>query len=92
MFSILKRRKHNDFARLLQRIESDVMYRATKAFTANYPKAPIYPIHDNFITTAAYKEPLRELLTTELERCTGYKPKLSEALWTPENAEIKNEL
>jgi len=92
VFSILKRRKHNEFAGLLQRIESEVMYRTTRAFCDMYPNAPIYTIHDNYITTVSYKQHLRELLATELEKWTGYKPKLSETNWKPENAKIEIEI
>lgn len=92
VFSILKRRKYNDFAKLLQRIESNVMYSISRAFNRFYPDAPIYTIHDNFITTEAYKTQLNDLLIRMLPKYVGQKPNLSETIWKPGNAKIKIEI
>ena len=74
IFSIFKRRKHNDFAKLLHRIESSAMYGITEAFNRLYPDTPIFPIHDNFITTEAFKWRLNDLIITELTKYVGQRP------------------
>ena len=93
VFDVFKKRKHRDFALLLQRIESELLlYRIGKMFCAAYPDAPLFSIHDSLATTEEYKNQLHDLIISGLLKLTGATPTLKEERWSPENANVNVEI
>jgi hypothetical protein len=97
VFDLLKSRPVNDsnethyqdFAILLQRIESDaVLNLITRRFHETFQDAPIFTIHDCIATDVEHEEVLTEIINSELVNFLGTKPTLKPEYWKPDNAEL----
>jgi hypothetical protein len=57
----------------------------TKRVAIEFPKAPLFTIHDSVATTEDYKEAVLKIMDDELTELTGFPPKLKVDYWGAEN-------
>ena len=81
---------YEDFAILLQRIESHmILNMITKKFHQTFTNAPLFTIHDCVVTDLEHKEQLAEIINSELTRVIGAPPKVKFDNWTNENVMVE---
>lgn len=86
VFKQIKKHDKTVLPCLLQSIESYLMIDViAKRIATEYPKAPIYTIHDSITTTEEFIEPVKRIMEEELAKAIGHAPKLKIEYWEPEN-------
>jgi len=87
IMSLMKKRKHNDFPIILQKIEAQMLLHmvAKKVFITN-PDIPLFTIHDSIITTKQYGKIVCEILEEEYKSLLGILPQLETTEFTEHNA------
>jgi len=86
VFAQIKRKDSTFLPRLLQSIESYLIIDViAKRFSIEYPKAPIFKIHDSIATTEEYIDKLHIIMHQELTKAIGNPPKLDPEEWCPDN-------
>lgn len=85
VFSAIKKKQKEILPCLLQTIESYLILEVIcKRISKEYPKAPLFTIHDSIATTEQYIEIVKSIMIEELENAVGYKPTLSLEEWNPD--------
>ncbi|AKH95548.1 hypothetical protein HZP65_12130 [Elizabethkingia anophelis] len=80
LLSLLKQDDYKNFPKILQHIEANcIIDFVTKKLSIDYPKMPLFTIHDSIMTTESY----RAILDTEMpklisEYCLGLKPQIKD--------------
>lgn len=74
--------RYKDLCRLFQRIESIAMQGfVCKRLQADYPKIPIFTLHDCLITTAGNEGTVMEVMQQEIAKFMGYAPQMKQTHW-----------
>ncbi|HMJ47836.1 MAG TPA: hypothetical protein VK498_10930 [Ferruginibacter sp.] len=85
LFRLIKEVQSNYLAIILQRVESFLILDVVcKAISSQYPQIPIFTIHDNIITTKGNEGIVEAVMSQEIEKWIGHKPKLSTTELSPE--------
>lgn len=88
LFMLIKEVRNNYFPIILQRIESyliiDIICKRINKF---YPEIPLFTIHDNIITTLGNEGVVDDILKEEIERWTGYLPRVETEYLYPKEKE-----
>ncbi|WP_407484516.1 hypothetical protein [Elizabethkingia miricola] len=80
LLSLFKQDSYKNFSKILQHIEANcIIDFVTKKLSIDYPRMPLFTIHDSIITT----EPYKTILDTEMpklisEYCLGLKPQIKD--------------
>lgn len=86
VFAKIKSKDKTLLPRLLQSIESHLIINViAKRISAEYPLAPIYPIHDSISTTVEYVSVVEQIMIDELSKAIGHAPKISQEVWCKSN-------
>jgi hypothetical protein len=86
LLSLIKRKDKRNLPILLQQIESHLVLKViTKRITRERPSDPLFTIHDSIVTTAGNEGYVQEVITQEMEKAIGFRPRLRVERWTPEN-------
>ncbi len=82
LLSEIKKARRNLVPILLQRLESYIVLEIiTKRISKEYPKLPIFTIHDSIATTAGNEDYVFQVMEEELKRFVGAKPSLRIEPW-----------
>ncbi|RZK17013.1 MAG: hypothetical protein EOO43_13910 [Flavobacterium sp.] len=82
IFEFIKSYEHLDMARLLQRIESIfVIDTVCKRLNEDYPKIPIFTLHDCIVTTVGNEALVDQIIKEEMEKSFGFKGKTKVQPW-----------
>lgn len=83
----IKKKDSTLLPRLLQQIESHIMLNVVaKRMQKEFPKVPIFTVHDSIMTTAEHQELVARVMREELTKCVGYAPTLSTEFMMPERS------
>lgn len=83
IFRQIKVKNHRALARILQRIESElIIQNVTKRISVERPDLPIFTIHDSVATTVGNEDYVSTLIKEEAKRLTGLNVKLGLEYWT----------
>ncbi len=80
LLGLFKRDNYKNFSKILQHVEANcIIDFVTKKLSIDYPKMPLFTIHDSIMTTESYKA----ILDTEMpklisEYCLGLKPQIKD--------------
>lgn len=86
ILSIIKKQGKEVLPILLQRIESHLVLQViTKRLARQYPKMPLFTIHDSIVTTAGDENYVQRIMLEELEHAVGVPPCLRVEKWLPAN-------
>jgi len=86
VFAEIKIKDKTLLPRVLQFVESKLfLERISLRLSKEYPKAPIFTIHDSVATTTQYVDSFKKIITEELEKAIGFTPKLHLEEWKLEN-------
>jgi hypothetical protein len=78
IFSLIKKKRKNALAVLLQSLESNlILNRICKRISNERPDVPLLPIHDSISTTVGNEYYVANVMTDELSKHIGHKPKLT---------------
>jgi len=89
MFTLIKEIQSNYLALILQRIESFLIIDIVcKKISELHPEILFLTIHDNIITTKGNEGIVKKIMTAEIEKWTGHKPKLDCTMLKPEKIKI----
>jgi hypothetical protein len=84
LFRIIKATDYTVLARLLQKIESElVLRRITKRIAKERPHLPIFTIHDSIATTLGNEDYVKKIMEEVLFDAVGYLPILKMDYWQP---------
>ena len=84
VFKVIKKNKHQTLARLLQRIESDIIIRnASKRISIEKPNLPIFTIHDSIATIQGNENYISDIIKEEVFQLTGLNAKIGLEYWNP---------
>ena len=87
IFRIIKIKRHNTLACLLQNLEAElVLHRACKIISDERPDVPIFTLHDSIITTDINANYVKRVLSEVLLDAIGIAPKIDEQYWNKEVA------
>jgi len=87
IMEILKNRKHNDLAILLQKIEAQMLlHRVAKRVFKHNPNIPLFSIHDSLVTTEKYGDIVKQIIEDEYTSKLGINPTIKVEEFTEDNA------
>ena len=86
LFAYLKKNDKKFLSNLLQRIESHLILNVIcKRIAKEYPKLPIFTIHDSIATTSGNEKIVESIMKEELTKHIGIPPSLKFDYWFPPN-------
>ena len=89
LFRYIKHHEHELLSLLLQRIESDLVIEdICRLMTAQYPKVPLFTIHDSITTTVDHISLLQNIMEERFKERLGTVPKLKIEAWKIDELEI----
>lgn len=85
VYATIKQKDKKRLAILLQNIESHFILEViARRIAKEYPKLPIYTIHDSIVTTVGNEELVAAIMIDELRKGVGKAPSLKLEYWKPE--------
>ncbi|MBF2707738.1 hypothetical protein [Flavobacterium soyangense] len=85
VYAAIKRKDKTLLAILLQNIESHFIVEViARRIAKEYPKLPIFTIHDSIVTTVGNEQLVIDIMNDELTKGVGKAPKLKLEYWNPE--------
>lgn len=86
VFKKIKRKDKSILPRLLQSIESLLVIDIIcKRISKEFPKAPIFTIHDSIATTSEFIDDVKRIILEECNLNVGFEPKLKIEHWNVNN-------
>lgn len=87
IMNLMKKRKHNDFPIILQKIEAQMLLHkvAKKVYDLN-ADIPLFTIHDSIITTKKHASKLLSILEEEYKKFIGFIPQFEKTIYSEGNA------
>jgi hypothetical protein len=77
LFELVKSINHTYLPIILQRLESFLVLDVVcKEISCLHPHIPLFTIHDNIITTKGNEVIVKEIMQQQIEKWTGYRPKV----------------
>jgi hypothetical protein len=74
----IKKKDSKLLPKLLQQLESHIILNVVaKRLQKEYPKVPIFTVHDSIMTVPEHADLVAQIMEAELTRCVGFAPTLS---------------
>ena len=82
VFNAIKKRKHNDLAIILQRIESFLILQASaQEINKQNKHIPLWTVHDSIVTIDKHKDLVKRIMEQTIKSFIGFAPKIDVQYW-----------